>query len=105
MITGTMTSRASKLTVELEISGAPTVEFGTEAHPEAATVTGLTIGYKVNESFHGNIGRADTEVTRIIYRVAGAFFDTAGIHPEFLDKPEEWPDWVRVLVEENTPES
>jgi hypothetical protein len=101
VITSSIESKKTTQTVELGISGGATITvgaapFGDEEHH----VTGLCIGYEVTETAHGNVARVDTRITQITYRTDEG---GASVHPDFLDQPSEWPQWVRELVEEHRP--
>jgi hypothetical protein len=85
MIAATVTSELYK--VDLTLTGAPSI---TDAFDEAITPTGLGITY------------ANGEPTAIRFEIPGDYLFVA---PADLDKPENWPGWLRELVEQHRPAS
>lgn len=73
----------------------------------ALTITGHTIDA-------GETDEVPVTALRLTYhngQVIGIDYDTiedgvasgATVHPDFLNRPDAWPDWVRDLVDEHRP--
>ena len=105
MITSTLTYRTNETGVRLSInSDDATIDMGNNpAYPVPVKVTELAISYKTAETFHDGNVEVASEVTGITYMLTGGEDPIAFVHPDFLDKPEEWPAWVRDLVDEHRP--
>lgn len=92
VITGTVTSRRRTEEIEITLTDAATITVDAVFEAETARVTELHIRYE------------GCEVTRIAYKVIGDDdYDSVSVHPDYLDRPQEWPNWVRCLVEEHRP--
>jgi hypothetical protein len=102
-VTATPARRVDNTVVCVDVTGdEATIETGENpAYHQPAQVTGLTISYKTTRNMRDNT--MTSEVTDITYRITGKDYDTTSIHPEYLDQPDEWPVWVRALVEEHNP--
>ena len=102
-ITAAPTTQVDATVVRLDVSGEDaTIDMGENpAYHPPAQVTELAISYKTTRNLRDNT--AASEVTDITYRIANKDYDTASVHHDFLDKPNEWPDWVRELVDEHNP--
>lgn len=106
MVTSTVTGRTTKQEVELDVTDAPPIEIDEAPWSvRKANVNAIRISYETLEVIVGNIRQAEARVTGIAYEtddqesIDGEVF----VHPDFLDKPDEWPDWVRALVDEHRP--
>lgn len=92
MITGTVTSRRRTEEIEITLTDAATITVDAMFGAETARVAELHIRYE------------GCKVTRIAYKVTGdGDYDSVSVHPDYLDRPQEWPTWVRFLVEEHRP--
>jgi hypothetical protein len=102
-INATPTVRVDATVVRLDVSGEDaTIDMGENpAYHPPAQVTELIIGYKASRNLRDNT--TTSEVTDITYRIANKDYDTASVHPKYLDQPDAWPVWVRDLVKEYDP--
>ena len=103
----TPTTRVDTTVVRLNVSGEDaTIDMGENpAYHQPAQVTELAISYKTTRAYSGDTFTVTSDVTDITYRITGKDYDTASVHPDFLDQPDEWPAWVRELVDEYNPAS
>lgn len=91
--------------VRLRINdSAATIDFGHHPdYPNLARVTEIAFIYETRT------GEGDqdstTTLTNIAYVVDHEESQTAFVHPDFLDQPDEWPAWVRELVDHHRPTS
>jgi hypothetical protein len=84
----TVTSKITTTEITLAIAGR-TVDFGDR---NEYPVTALRLSYR------------DAIVTNIGYDVTeDGHPETGSVHPDFLNRPEAWPGWVRALVDEHRP--
>jgi hypothetical protein len=93
-LTSTVTARTTTTEIEVSADGVPPLPLSSPPFgDENLNITHVRIAYR------------DRSVTAIDYVGTddeGA--DSKGfVHPDFLDQPETWPDWVRHLVEEHRP--
>jgi hypothetical protein len=97
--------RTSETGVRLRIdSDNATIDMG--HHPEypiMVKVAELAINYKTRENPTDGDIKTVSEVTGITYMLTGGEDPMAFVHPDYLDQPDEWPAWVRKLVEEHRP--
>lgn len=103
MVTGTIVSTVDTHSVRIRIDDASaTIDLAANPHyPDPARVTELAINY---ETRTGESSRdSDTKVTSITYLLDHKEHQTAFVHPDFLDSPGEWPDWVRAQVDQHRP--
>lgn len=101
----TPTVRVDATAVRLDITGEDAViDMGDNpAYHPPAQVIALEISYKTTHTYNGDAFTLTSEVTAITYRITGKDYDSASVHPDFLDQPDQWPDWVRELVDEYNP--
>ncbi|TQE33146.1 hypothetical protein [Streptomyces ipomoeae] len=89
MITTSVTSQTMTRQVEVSVTGAPPLPLDSPGE-DYLHIHSVRITY------------TDRAVTAIRYFGAGTEGDEeAFLHPDFLDKPDGWPDWLRQLVEEH----
>lgn len=88
MATATVTSRTVITEITLGITGF-TIDTGEH---DQVPVTALRLTYR------------DAEISAIWYdTVEDGQPSSAVIHPDFIGRPEAWPDWVREQVEWHRP--
>ncbi|THA29146.1 hypothetical protein E6R18_24865 [Streptomyces sp. A1277] len=75
-------------TATLDISGDPN-------HPNPIKVKELAISYKTTS--------CGSEITNLVYVLDDADRPVAYVHPDHLNRPEEWPTWARELVDQHRP--
>lgn len=104
-IHATPTSRVDNTVVRLDVSGEDaTIDMGENpAYHPPAQVTGLAISYKTTSTHTDGGDTVTSEVTDITYTIGNKDYDTASVHHDFLGQPDEWPTWVRELVDEHNP--
>lgn len=105
MVNASPTQQTDDTRVRLDISGDDaTIDMGENpAYHEPAKVTVLYLGYRTTRKTDGDTVATTSEVTDITYRITGKEYETASVHPDFLDQPDEWPAWVRDLVDKHNP--
>lgn len=81
-----------------------TLDMGhSRSFPNMIRVTELAITYKATEKHDGEAVQQTCEVSRIVYVLDDEDTSTAFVHPDYLDQPQEWPEWARKLVDEHRP--
>jgi hypothetical protein len=73
------------------------------AYAKPVPVREVNLSYETTETFDGDDRIVTSTVTNIVYRVTHDEYDVVSIHPDFLNQPAEWPDWLRPLVEHHRP--
>lgn len=105
MIDAKLTYRSRTEGVRLTVDD-PTavIDMGANpAHHLPVRVREINISFETTETFDGDTWTADSKVISIGYRVAGQDYDTVSVHPDYLDQPDEWPDWLPPLVDHHRP--
>lgn len=103
MVSTTIVTTLDTHSVRLRINDpAATIDFGhNPAYPDIARVTEISVVYETRTKEGQSTGQ--TRVTSINYQVDHEEHQSAFVSPEFLEQPEEWPAWVRGLVDEHNP--
>ncbi len=88
--------QVSTHSVRLRIDEQATIDLGHHPdYPRHVVVTELAVVYETTKS--------GTTVTSITYVLDDEEDKAAFVHPEYLGLPDEWPAWVRLLVDEHRP--
>lgn len=105
MVSSTTICAVDTHSVRLRIDDpAATIDFNDNpAYPDLARVTEIAVIYETRTR-EGN-QQGTTKVTSITYVVDHEEHQTAFVHPDFLDQPDEWPAWARALVDHHRPTS
>ncbi|MFF7631502.1 hypothetical protein [Streptomyces cyaneofuscatus] len=81
-----------------------TIDLGDNPHyPDTHRVTELAITYETTEKHDGEAVQKTSAVSRIVYVLDDEDTPMASVHDDYLNKPQEWPQWVREQVEWHQP--
>jgi hypothetical protein len=101
VVNSTVMHQVDTHSVRLAIHDPLTIDFNDNpTYPDEATVTEIAVIYTTTSSADSP---PRTEVTSITYVLDHPEHQTAFVHPDFLDQPNEWPDKVRELVDAHNP--
>ncbi|MEU5323032.1 hypothetical protein AB0G67_40710 [Streptomyces sp. NPDC021056] len=105
MIDGKLTHRTRAEGIRLTLDDpAAVIDLGENpAYSQPIPVREINISYETTETFDGDTRTVSSKVTNIVYRVTHDEYDVVSVHPDFLDQPDEWPDWLPPLVEHHRP--
>ncbi|MER6605654.1 hypothetical protein ABT282_07005 [Streptomyces sp. NPDC000927] len=102
MINGQLISATSttETIVRVDVSECNvSIDIKTGTRIEEIPVTEIIIFYETVETETESVIR----VTKITHLVTSKEFDTVSLHPDFLNDPKSWPDWVPSLVDKHRP--
>lgn len=103
MVTSTVSHQVDTHSVRLRIHGEATIDLGhSPAYPREVPVTEVAVIYTTTQSADSASGPR-TEVTSISYVLDDEQDKSAFVDPDFLDQPNEWPDWLRALIDQYRP--
>ncbi|NUQ95847.1 MAG: hypothetical protein HOY79_04560 [Streptomyces sp.] len=103
MVTSTVAHQVDTHSVRLTIHGEATIDLGNHPdYPRTVPVTEIAVIYTTTQSADSASGPR-TEVTSIAYVLDNEEDKTAFVHPDFLDQPDAWPEWVRTLIDQYRP--
>lgn len=103
MVTSTVSHQVDTHCVRLRIHGDATIDLGNHPdYPRNVPVTEVAVIYTTTQS-DDSASAPRTEVTSITYVLDDEDDKTAFVHPDYLDQPGEWPDWVRALIDQHRP--
>ena len=101
MTASTVVHQVDTHSVRLRIDERATIDLGNHPdYPRDVPVIELAVIYTTTKSADGP---AQTEVTSITYVLDDEEDKVAFVHPDFLNQPDEWPAWVRDLVDKHRP--
>lgn len=103
MVTSTVSHQVDTHSVRLRIHDEATIDLGhSPSFPRHVPVTEVAVIYTTTQSADSASGPR-TEVTSISYVLDDEEDKAAFVDPDFLDQPNEWPDWVRDLIDQYRP--
>ncbi|MFD7855247.1 hypothetical protein ACFV6B_13305 [Streptomyces microflavus] len=81
-----------------------TIDLGENPHyPNIKRATELAITYETTEKRDREAVQKTSEVSRIVYVLDDEDTPSAFVHPDYLNQPQDWPEWVREQVEKHRP--
>lgn len=103
MVNSTVSHQVDTHSVRLHIHGEATIDLGhSPSFPREVPVTEVAVIYTTTQSAD-SASAPRTEVTSISYVLDDEEDKAAFVHPDFLDQPNEWPDWLRSLIDQYRP--
>lgn len=103
MVISTVAHQTDTHSVRLRIHGEATIDLGHHPdYPRNVRVTEVAVIYTTTQD-EDSLSAPRTEVTSITYVLDDEETKTAFVHPDYLDQPNEWPEWVRELIDERRP--
>ena len=104
-MTATLFYRSTETGVRIRLEDDnATIDLGANPnYPVMFRATELALTYKTTEAHDGDAVRKTCEVSRIVYVLDDEDTPTAFVHPDYLNQPQEWPEWVREQVEKHRP--